>query len=421
MTAWLMSSGASAASFSGQLKSTTDVYSNDLGPETDDIIPYLQLDLSGKHKFTRTWRTQWHLLGMSNLATSDAPEKAYFDVPEAFVEKKMRKFKFRAGMDTINWGVVDVSSPSDTVNTTAMFHPLRPIKQGAPMLEASWDRESVAFDAVYIPIQRRPLLPSEDSRWLPRKVLLNVVAEGQEVVLPETLTYHFDTPEDLKNSLINNYGGKLSGHQGRVDWQLTYFEGAAPSQKVRHHLEFLPGSTATDLVIRSPAHFAPVTYRIRTTGGAFVYAREKWIFRAESAYQATMNDDELLQPWSWSNVGAVETNIDLGSSVITVLGQFYYSQNPQAADNVISSTFRLFDRTAILGARWQYSEQMLFTFASLFETRSSGLYWSAGFERKLSDSLRWGMSWRDFSAPRDGLMKTFERNDHGTLDLTYFF
>jgi hypothetical protein len=45
----------------------------------------------------------------------------------------------------------------------------------------------------------------------------------------------------------------------------------------------------------------------------------------------------------------------------------------------------------------------------------------AGFENKLSDSLRWGLSWRDFSAPEEGLIKTFDRNDHATLELTYYF
>jgi hypothetical protein len=149
------SSFARAASFSGQIKSTTDAYPESLGSKTDDVIPYLSADLSGKHKFTRSTRLQWRLLGMSNLVAEGAPEKFYGDVPEAFIEKKLKKWKFRAGMNTLNWGVVDVSSPSDQVNTSALMHPLRSLKRGAPMIEASYDRESFAIDAFYIPIQRR--------------------------------------------------------------------------------------------------------------------------------------------------------------------------------------------------------------------------------------------------------------------------
>jgi len=45
----------------------------------------------------------------------------------------------------------------------------------------------------------------------------------------------------------------------------------------------------------------------------------------------------------------------------------------------------------------------------------------AGFDQRLSDSLKWSVSWRDFSAGRDGLIKTYERNDHAGMDLIYYF
>jgi hypothetical protein len=45
----------------------------------------------------------------------------------------------------------------------------------------------------------------------------------------------------------------------------------------------------------------------------------------------------------------------------------------------------------------------------------------AGFEQKLSDVLRWGIGWRDFSAEADGLLKTYDKNDHANLEMVYFF
>jgi hypothetical protein len=413
---WGLSPVAFAAGISGQIKSTTDFYTSSLGSETDDTVPYLQLDVNYKKKFKHGWRTQWHVLGLSNLVAEGAPEKLYFDLPEAFIEKKIRKFKFRAGMDTLNWGVVDVSSPSDTVNTSALFQPLRTLKRGAPMLEASYDREAFSVDAVYIPVQRRPVLPAEDSRWLPRKVLVNINTDILgNIELPDPISYNYDPPIDLKNSLINNYGAKIASHLGQLDLQATYFEGAAPSPKVRGDF------TLNNNVVVSPIHVAPVNYRVRTTGVGFVWAREKWIFRGESAYQSTINDNPVLQPWSNSNVLAAETNLELGSSTMTLLGQYYYARNPQAADNLISSTYRLFDRTAVLGARWAYSEKTLITASSLYETQTKGVYWSLGFERKITDSLKWALSYRDFSGREDGLLKTYDKNDHFSFELTYYF
>ncbi len=123
----------------------------------------------------------------------------------------------------------------------------------------------------------------------------------------------------------------------------------------------------------------------------------------------------------WSNVLAMETTLDLGTTSMIWLAQYYHTVNPREADNFISSSYRLFDRTAVVGARWAWSEKLTFTGSVLYETQSAGVFATLGFEQKLSDKLRWGLSWRDFSAREEGLIKTFDRNDHAALDLTYYF
>lgn len=413
----LISCSAKAASFSGQFKSTTDAYQQHLSDKTDDLVPYLQFDSNGKHKFTKSWRTQWRLLALSNLETGHSPENIYVDLPEAYAEKRVAPlFKVRAGMNTVNWGLVDVSSPSDTVNTSALFHPLRTLKRGAPMVQAMWGGETLMLDGIYIPRQQRPLLPAEDSRWLPRQFLLNIDSPYGKILVPEFLEYEYNKPETLDRALSHNYGFKLSSHIDSVDLQLTYFEGAAPTSRVRPNLTI---DTNPVIIARSPIQLTPLTYRVQTTGAGMVWAREKWIYRLESAYQNTMSDDAILSRWSWASVLAVETSIDVGSRSITILGQYYNTENPKAADNF--SSFRLFDRSAVLGARYPYSDDLTFIFSSLYETKTRGVYWSVGFDSKWTDRMKWGMSWRDFSAPADGIIKTYERNDHATLDLTYYF
>jgi len=112
---------AGADGFTGQLKSTTDDYPYHLGPPTQDLIPYLSLELSDKYKFRKSLRAQWKLFALSNTSSKSPPENFYGDIHEAFVEYRASDTKFRAGMNTVNWGVVDVFSPSDVVNTLAVF------------------------------------------------------------------------------------------------------------------------------------------------------------------------------------------------------------------------------------------------------------------------------------------------------------
>lgn len=412
VTAW--------ASFSGQLKSSTDYYPTDLGKPTTTLVPYLSADLAYKAKFSKAARFQFRGLAITNPEAKSAPEKIFGDVPEGFFELKAAELKLRLGMDTVNWGVVDVSSPSDVVNTQVLFHPTRTFKRGAPMAELLWDRKVFGFHAVYIPWQARPLLPSTDSRWLPRRFLVNIVEQGTRVVLPPQMEYEYLGPQTLDHALNNNAGLKLFSHLGNVDLQLTHFEGASPSPKARPRI-FITTPPGGNAVVESPVQLAPVTYRVRTTGVGATLAFEHFIVRAESAYQHTISRDDLLQPWSWSNVAAFETNVNVGTSTVTWLAQYYYTRNPQQPDNLISSSYRLFDDTALLGARIPWDDRTTVTVSGLYVFDEQGLYWSAGFDQKLTDALRWGLAWRDFSAARDGLLRTYERNDHASLDLTYFF
>jgi hypothetical protein len=408
------------ASFSGSLKSSTDFYPAHLGEPTDDVTPYVILDVNGKHKLNKKLRVQWRGYALSNPDSKSAPENLYGDLPEAFFEwKAPADFKLKLGMNTVNWGVVDVSSPSDVVNPSAFFHPLRLLKRGSPMIDLAWNKEVIGFEAIYIPRQQKSLLPSTDSRWLPRKLLLNLSYAGDKILLPDFIEYQYTKDEILDHALDHNAGLRLSSHLGSVDLYLMHFEGAAPQPKVRPKITINSGPSGT--FAASPVVLRPLYYRVRTSSLGAVYAGEKWIFRVESAYQHSISQDPLIQPWAWSSVAAIETNFNLGSSTLTVLGQYYYAQNPQESDNLITSTYRLFDRTGVLGFRWPVSETLLLTGSVLYETKTRGKFLMAGFEQKLSDVLRWGMGWRDFSAEVDGLLKTYDKNDHANLELIYFF
>lgn len=404
------------AAFSGSLKSSTDFYPARLGEPTDDITPYVVLDVTGKYKLNKKLRFQFRGYGLSNPESKSGPENIYGDLPEGYFEwKAPGDLKLKLGMNTVNWGVVDVSSPSDVVNPSAFFHPLRLLKRGSPMLDLSWNKEVFGFEAIYIPRQQKSLLPSTDSRWLPRKLLLNISVGSDKIILPDFIEYKYEKDEILDHALDNNGGLRLSSHLGSVDLFLMHFEGAAPQPKAR------PAIVLNNNVVQSPVTLRPLHYRVRTSSVGGVYAGEKWIFRIESAYQHSISKDPLIQPWAWSSVAAVETNFNLGSSTLTLLGQYYYSQNPQASDNLITSTYRLFDRTGVLGFRWPLTETLLLTGSVLYETKTRGKFMMAGFEQKLSDALRWGMGWRDFSAEEDGLLKTYDKNDHANLEMVYFF
>ena len=348
-------------------------------------------------------------------------ELLYVDLPEGFVERKWGPSKLRAGMNTVNWGVVDGYSPSNVVNTSAFFHPMRTPKRGAPMVELQTGGEAFGLHALYIPRQPRPILPATDSRWLARDMLVNLSSALPTVQLPQRLDYAYGSEVELDHARDNNYGLKLNSHAGSWDFQATHFEGASPFPKIGPSL--VVNSAPTGFVAQSPIQLNPISYRIRNSGLGITYAGDKWIYRFESVYKHTVSDGAAygLQPWSWVNVAGVETNIEMGRSALTVIAQYYHTDTPLKADNYISSSYRLFDRTGVLGLRWPVNDSWLVAVSALFETNTHGLYWTAGVEQKIKDVFKWGVGWRDFSAQDPGLIKTFDKNDHVNLDLTYFF
>lgn len=410
------------AATSGQLRSTTDYYPYHLGPPTEDVAPYLSLEVAHKHKVSRWLRLQLKGTLISNPNEKYSPEKLFADLPEGFLEAKSSEFKFRFGMDTVNWGVVDLSSPSDTVNPSVLFHPMRVLKRGTPMAEILWDREVFGIHTLYIPRQAEPVLPAVDSRWLPRRFLMNITEFQTRLRLPDTMEYRYEPRQVIGRALDSNYGVKLFSHLGSWDLQITHFEGSAPSPKARPiDLVIVTSPSDLDADLESPVRIAPVIYRVRTSGAGVTWAGEKWIFRVESAYQHTISRDPLLQPWTWSSAVGAETNVNLGKGTMTWLAQFHHTQTPRGADNLITSSYRIFDRTAILGSRWAVRDGVVVTASALWNITDRGLFWTAGFEQKLSDAVKWGLSWRDFSAARDGLLKTYERNDHANMDIIYYF
>jgi hypothetical protein len=270
---------AQAAGISGQLKTTADSYPERVGPPTEDLIPYVSFELAAKHRLTRRLRFQWRLTALSNLTADGPPEKFYADLPEGYLEYKRSDFKFRLGTNTFNWGMVDIMSPSDSLNTTALFHPLRSLKQGAPAAEILYGPETFNIDLVYIPWQRRPLMPSKNSRWLPRRFLLTSVG-AERLRLPDPIEYVYDSPDTQNHALNNNYGAKLASHVGSVDMQLTYTEGAAPMPKMKPYPEVFFDNTTQELYTASPLHIQSVTYRERNAGAGIAWALENLIFRA---------------------------------------------------------------------------------------------------------------------------------------------
>jgi hypothetical protein len=415
----------SALALSGKLESLTEYFPKDLGAPTNTVTPRLGIELDQDGKINKQYRYSFKGTFQSNLASKYQPENYFADLYEAYVEyKPTRKFKTIIGWNTVNWGVLDLYSPMDVVNQHTYFDPLNTQKRGAAMVDLEWKPRGWEMSAVYIPFQAKAIFPSNDSRWLPRTAINNITVPvlGQQVTahLPPSPEYDIQNPVTDNSALNHNFGVNIVKHWESLDLHGVYFNGAASTPSFL--LDVNGTFTPPNFDLSNPIILHPLYYRTQTSAIGFSSTIGDVILRGESSYIATVGSSAYnASPWMWQNGLGLEKNWDLGTTTLTQLVHYYYAKYPNAGGNLPDSGYRLFDNAGMLGFRLAINDEEYFYASVLYNFPQQGMFWIAGYSKKLTDALRWDISWRDISARKDGLLKTYDQNDHAVMDLTYFF
>lgn len=415
---------------SGKLESLTEYFPTNLRGPTSMVTPRLGLELDQDGKMNRHFRYSFKGTFQSNLASKYQPENYFADLYEAYVEwKPTRKFKTLIGWNTVNWGVLDIYSPMDVVNQHTYFDPLNTQKRGAPMVNLQWKPHGWEMSAIYIPFQAKAIFPADDSRWLPRSSLSNVNfnfnGEQGMAQMPPSATYDIRNPVTLNSALNNNFGFNIVKHWDWLDLHALYFNGAASTPSFLLDITNAPvtGLSPLTVQLQNPVVLYPLFYRTQTSAFGFSATLGDVILRGESSYTSTVTPPSpySVMPWTWQSGIGLEKNWEIGPYTVTQIVHYYYGKYPTQSDNLPSSGYRLFDNSGMIGFRWAITDEKFFYGSILYNINQQGFFWIAGYQQKLTDSLQWDISWRDISAAKDGLLKTYDKNDHAVMDLVYFF
>jgi hypothetical protein len=326
----------------------------------------------------------------------------------------------------VNWGTMDIYSPMDVVNQRVYFYPLDPPKRGAPMIDFQVADNGWSFTALYIPWQAKAILPSTDSRWLPRQTLLNLQDNEGKLLLPTNPQYNYGDATQLNDALENNFGFNLSKHWDSLDVHLIYFNGTT-SEPTFNWTTATPAQTVSltppVLQLNGTITLLPVYYRTETTGFGFSTTAGPVIIRGETAYTNAISSgaNDYFSAWSWQNALGVEKNFDFSSTTLTVVLQYYNGKYPNPADNLISSRVRLFDNTPALGFHWSLSDDKTIYGMVMYEIPQDGAIAVLGYQMKLTDSIHWDISYRELTANKPGLIQTYNDNNHADMKLIYYF
>ena len=153
--------------------------------------------------------------------------------------------------------MTDGFNPVDIVNPKQYFDPLHSRKKGVLSLLVSESLPLFDYDFLYIPTNPGGSMPGEESRWLPREVFIPLDSANNTVLLlPESLRNHYGTTTDLDNARDNNFALRLQKHLGPVTLNLK---------------------------------------NDRTRQGGFTFVSSQWdfLFKYETSYSQSVDDDSL--------------------------------------------------------------------------------------------------------------------------------
>lgn len=358
----------------------------------------------------------------ANPATEETPEQIFLNPAEFYWDIKVGNFRIDIGSNTHNWGVLDGYSPLDTVNGRTLFNPLSSDRRGAPMLDVAYSGDSFKLQTLYIPKQARTLLPSTDSRWLPRNYIVNASALDETVVLPQSFNYYYPGYIELDHALDNNFGAKLSTTWDSLDANFIYFNGMANNTQVSP--VFQADVLQIDPLVlqaRSDIGILPVYYRTETVGAGLVWAPSDIIYKLETSYARTLERATTLPEWSWQSGIGMEAPAQIGSFSTTTVLQFYYGENKDPAENLVSSSSRIFDRAALIGQRVQWAEGVDSFASVLYDYENSGYLFIAKLNYLFNDHFRGAAELNLLDGDDESILGTYRTNDRAILTLTYIW
>ena len=402
----------------GDLEVDSDNYEYALGP-TNRYLETARFSLDETIKYGKKFKIKLDPLLQADPLDHSPSERYWFDVPAGYVQYQASGFTLQLGMNTYTWGVTDGYNPLDVVSAKRYQDPLKADKLGAPSAYVKKEFGKFSVEGIYIPFQRRSILPGENSRWLPREVLSTTsIGSGTQsatLYLPPNLDYSYLQYQERDRALENNVGMRMQvdGILKGLDASLEGFEGAAGTPAIDVGASGVGTFTNQGLIIHANplVNLTPVYYRQQVAGGSLVYANFGMIFRAEAAITRVISRGSDLPGHADEWVFGIERPVTVASRDLTVLLQGTYARHEDPLSNSTTSLNRIFDRAGILGFRYSFSEKLSAMASGLYDTESHGELAHLEAAYSINDAWKVGIAgdalWGDPSTP----LGSYNKND----------
>jgi hypothetical protein len=400
-----------------------------MGPDSEQYRGVAQAKFPTTLRRGRSFRIRALPLVQWDPQSPSSKERFYWDFPEAFLQYQNLPWTIQLGLNVHTWGDTDVFNPLDVVNPRRYWDPFQSEKIGTPALSVKRDFGDLFLEALYIPQQRKSLVPGEKSRWLPRDIYRVRTFAGfgtpTRLILPANLNYSYTDDVEVDKALSNNFALRAKFRLPNFDGTLMTYRGASPSPDVRPR--FVSGSVVSiaggETTFQADPNFVlqRAYYPVQVSGLSFTWATLGILVKGAGAYTQVRNQRFDLPARVWESVLGLEKSLSLGSGSLTLLAQGTSVNRGDALDSNSVSLARMFDRSAMGALRWSPSERWTVTASLLRDLKFKGSLWHFEAGWKFTDGWRADISGDFLSGRPETPLGTYARNDRVTASLGWQF
>lgn len=386
---------------------------------TNDSLGIVKGELNTSLRVGRSILVKFRPTGTFDPANKSVSEQYYADVPEGYVQYRhslgdSATSYTQLGWNTFTWGVTDGYNPVDVVNARRYADPLRSEKLGAFAITEKLDFDGFLMEGIFIPKQRRSLLPGAGSRWIPRDIPRELTQDGATYLIPANHSFYFRDDLIYDDALENNFGLRMGLKALGIDMGAYYFHGASavPATQLRITgtvVSILP----TQIIDGNPEiGLRPIYYKNNVYGGSMVFPLSDFLFRVEAAYTKPTRTAPKLPVSSFESVFEIEHTIAGEKQSVTLIGLLTYAdhQDPQGSQSSTSLT-RMFSRGVALGARYQPMESLLAELFAVLDTKYGGQLFKLESVKTLNDQWKVYAGGEIFAGKNTTPIGVYRKND----------
>ena len=403
----MLSAGLARADFTlephADLSFTSVGYPENVDPVVNSWLGIWHLQTSAQGGWSKEVKFNIRPEFQADPFNNTISERYWAELPEGYLQIKPiqdapSELVIQAGFNTFTWGVTDGFNPLDIVSAKRYTDPFITEKLGAPslLIRSEVPGGIVSFEGIYIPFQRKSIIPGNNNRWLPRQGAtiqpgVDVLGFPVIVQIPDQSSYNLHDDLTLDSALNNNFGFRLEAHVQSLDLSFVLFDGAAA-------VPFVQVGITSNLVAFPPPAFViqddqlinitPIYYRQLVYGGSAVYPFKEFIFRAEAAFTRVTSRSPGLQGITNQFVVEAEHEFDIFGTRITGILEGTYGQYSNPQNSSLFSLPRMFDRAVIPGFRYAPTETFSVAAFAVIDTQYNGELGHAEMSDALNDNWK---------------------------------